>query len=45
MILTAARSEDMIETARQEVMRVLRDRHHVKQGAEDFDASSVQEMR
>ena len=34
----------MIDTAKGEIIQVLRDKHRVKLGAEDFDVSSVQEM-
>ena len=44
MILATARSEEMIDQAKQEITRVMRAQHHVKKGAEDFDVSSVQEM-
>jgi putative ABC transport system permease protein len=45
LILTAARSEDLVEKAKDEVIKVLRERHHIKPGAaEDFDVSTVQEM-
>ena len=44
MIVASARSEDMIERARQEIEQIMRGRHRVKPGAEDFDVSTVQEM-
>jgi putative ABC transport system permease protein len=45
LILTAARSENLIETAKEEISRVLRERHHLRPGAaDDFDVSSVREM-
>ena len=44
VILALARSEDVIDKARDEVERVLRERHHVKPGEETFDVSSVHEM-
>jgi putative ABC transport system permease protein len=44
IILTAVPSPDQIDRAKQEITRVLRDKHRVKPGNEDFDVSSVQEM-
>src|SRR5205823_7001936 len=44
IILTAVRSMDQIDRAKEEITRVLREKHRVKAGAEDFDVSSVQEM-
>jgi len=44
IILTAVRSQGMTEQAMEEITRVLRDRHRVKPGSEDFDVSSVREM-
>jgi putative ABC transport system permease protein len=44
LILTAAKSEDMVERAKEDIIKVLREQHHVKTGAEDFDVSTVQEM-
>ena len=44
IILTSVRSPDQIERAKTEIANVLREKHRVKPGAEDFDVSSVQEM-
>jgi putative ABC transport system permease protein len=44
IILTAARNEAQTDRALEEISRVLRQTHHVKVGAEDFDVSSVREM-
>jgi putative ABC transport system permease protein len=44
MILSAVRSPEHIGRAKEEISRVLRERHRVKPGNEDFDVSSVQEM-
>jgi putative ABC transport system permease protein len=44
MILAAVHSPDQIDRAKEEISRVLRERHRVKQGSEDFDVSSVREM-
>ncbi|MCI0456768.1 MAG: ABC transporter permease [Gemmataceae bacterium] len=44
IILTAVRSPEQIEPAKQEITRALRQTHRVKPGAEDFDVSSVSEM-
>ncbi len=45
LILTAAKSADLVEKAKDEVIKVLRERHHIKtNAADDFDVSSVQEM-
>jgi putative ABC transport system permease protein len=45
MILASARSEGLIERAKREVARTLRQQHHLRPGApDDFDVSSVQEM-
>ncbi len=45
LIVAAARSEQNIEHAKEEIIRVMRQRHHVKPGVpDDFDVSSVREM-
>src|SRR5262245_55107854 len=44
IILTSVRSPDQIDRAKTEIANVLREKHRVKPGAEDFDVSSVQEM-
>jgi putative ABC transport system permease protein len=45
LILAAARSEDVTERAKQEIVRVMRQRHRLKADApNDFDVSSVREL-
>jgi putative ABC transport system permease protein len=45
LIVTSARSEDVLDKAKEETIKVLRDRHHIKSGsADDFDVSTVAEM-
>jgi putative ABC transport system permease protein len=44
VILAAARHEALTEQAMVAINQVLRERHKVKQGAEDFDVSSVAEL-
>jgi putative ABC transport system permease protein len=45
LILAAARSEAVLERAKNEIVRVLRQRHQIKAGApDDFDVSTVREM-
>ncbi len=44
IILTAVRAPDQIDRAKEEIGRVLRAKHRVRPGTEDFDVSSVQEM-
>jgi putative ABC transport system permease protein len=45
LLLTAARSENVIETAKDQVVKVLRRQHHLKPGvSDDFDVSTVREM-
>jgi putative ABC transport system permease protein len=45
LILTSAKSAELVERAKDEVIKVLRERHHIKPGAaDDFDVSTVQEM-
>jgi putative ABC transport system permease protein len=45
LILVSARSTDLIDQAKAEITRVLRQRHRIKPGAtDDFDVSSVEEM-
>jgi putative ABC transport system permease protein len=43
-ILTAVSDEAMLERAKDEIRRVLRERHHLKAGAETFDVASVNEI-
>ncbi len=45
LILAAARSEHLIDKAKEEITRVMRHRHHLKPDATaDFDVSSIHEM-
>jgi putative ABC transport system permease protein len=45
LILAATRTEATLEQAKQDIIRVLRQRHHIKSGAaDDFDVSTVREM-
>jgi putative ABC transport system permease protein len=44
VILVAARSEVVLDGAKEEVQRVLRQRRHLAPGGENFDVSSVREM-
>jgi putative ABC transport system permease protein len=45
IILAAARSDDVIPKAKEEIVRVLRQRHRIKPGTpDDFDVSSIREM-
>jgi putative ABC transport system permease protein len=45
LILAAARSEQVIDRAKQEIIRVMRQRHYIKAGSpDDFDVSTVREM-
>ena len=44
-ILAAARSEGLLEQARQEVARAMRQSHGVKDGTEDFDVTTVRRWR
>jgi putative ABC transport system permease protein len=43
-IITAPRDENFGDHAKAEIMRVLREQHHLKEGSEDFDVVSVHEM-
>ena len=43
-ILAAAKSDGLLEQARKAIEQAMRQAHHVKEGAEDFDVSTVQEM-
>jgi putative ABC transport system permease protein len=43
-IITAPRDENFGDPAKAEIMRVLREQHHLKEGSEDFDVVSVHEM-
>jgi putative ABC transport system permease protein len=45
MILASARSEEVIEPAKEMIVKVMRQRHHLKRNApDDFDVSSVREL-
>jgi putative ABC transport system permease protein len=45
MILTAARSDEVVEKAKADVERIMRQQHHLKATAfDDFDVSSVREL-
>jgi putative ABC transport system permease protein len=45
IIVTSARSEAVIDKAKDEIVRVMRERHRLKPGIpEDFDVSTVREM-
>ena len=44
LILTAARSDNQLDKAREEIVRVLRQRHRLAGSAQDFDVSTVREM-
>ena len=45
MILASARSEDVIDRAKGEITKVMRQRHHLRRNApDDFDVSSVREL-
>jgi putative ABC transport system permease protein len=45
IIVTAARSDEVLERAKDQVSKILRDRHHIHPGGtEDFDVSTVREM-
>jgi putative ABC transport system permease protein len=45
LIVAAARSEADIEPAKKEILRVMREQHHLRPGMpEDFDVSTVREM-
>jgi putative ABC transport system permease protein len=44
VITVTARSEDLIDPVKKEISRILRRRHRVQEGEEDFDVSSVAEM-
>jgi putative ABC transport system permease protein len=44
IILSSVRSMEQLDQAKEEITRVLREKHRVKKGHEDFDVSSVQEM-
>ena len=44
MLLTSVDSVDKLDKTKEEITRILREKRRVKQGLEDFDVSSVQEM-
>jgi putative ABC transport system permease protein len=44
LILTAARSDSQLDKAKEQIIRVLRERHRIGAGADDFDVSTVREL-
>jgi putative ABC transport system permease protein len=44
LILTAVRDQDKLDATKKQVYKILREQHRVKEGNEDFDVSSVEEM-
>jgi putative ABC transport system permease protein len=45
VIVATARSAELVDRAKEEIVRVMREQHHLKVGAsDDFDVSTVQEM-
>jgi putative ABC transport system permease protein len=45
IIVTATESEALVKKAKEEIIRVMREQHHLEPGAnDDFDVSAVQEM-
>jgi putative ABC transport system permease protein len=45
IIVSAARSDEILEKAKNEITKILRERHHIRPGGtEDFDVSTVREM-
>jgi putative ABC transport system permease protein len=45
LILTSAKSEDVLEKAKQEIKRLMRQRHRLKSGTpDDYDVSTVREL-
>jgi putative ABC transport system permease protein len=45
VIVATAKSEELIDRAKEEIIRVMREQHHLREGAlNDFDVSTVQEM-
>jgi putative ABC transport system permease protein len=45
LILTATRSEEIVDKARQEIIKVMRKRHRIKEGGnDDFEVGTVREM-
>jgi putative ABC transport system permease protein len=44
IILTAVRDMEQIDKAKEQITKILREKHRVRPGNEDFDVSSVQEM-
>ncbi len=44
MILTSVDNTDKLDWTKEEIIRLLREKRHVKAGQEDFDVSTVQEM-
>jgi putative ABC transport system permease protein len=45
VIVATAKSEELVDRAKEEIIRVMREQHHLRPGAsDDFDVSTVQEM-
>jgi putative ABC transport system permease protein len=45
LIITSTRSDKMVEPIKEQIVRLMRERHHLKpEQADDFDVSTVQEM-
>jgi len=45
IIIASAKSEELLDQAKQEIVEVMNERHHIKSGAPpDFDVSTVREM-
>ncbi|MBI2807024.1 MAG: ABC transporter permease [Planctomycetes bacterium] len=44
MLLTSVESVEQLEATKEDITRILRQKRRVKEGLEDFDVSSVQEM-
>jgi putative ABC transport system permease protein len=44
MIITSVSDLDQLESTKEGLLKVMRERRHVKVGSEDFDVSTVQEM-
>jgi putative ABC transport system permease protein len=45
VIVATAKSEELVDRAKEEIIRVMHEQHHLKAGAsDDFDVSTVQEM-
>jgi putative ABC transport system permease protein len=45
IIVSAARSDEVLERAKEQITKILRERHHIRTGGnDDFDVSTVREM-